>query len=127
MLNFSWATDLDPKGANNHIKDAIDRRYVTDDDDEDPSIDSSVCKFQLFIYIFVAKSFTVLYCNVLRCIVLQCIAVYCIAMIPIGIGLLPLNLFHLFSTTINNVTVCWRKKIPNRYEDKKKNDKFLFG
>ena len=67
MLNFSWATDLDPKGANNHIKDAIDRRYVTDDDDEDPSIDSSVCKFQVFIYIFVAKSFTVLYCGVLCC------------------------------------------------------------
>ncbi|XP_067934627.1 cell division cycle protein 27 homolog isoform X2 [Watersipora subatra] len=41
MLNFSWATDLDPKGANNHIKDAIDRRYVTDED-EDPSADSSL-------------------------------------------------------------------------------------
>lgn len=50
MLNFSWATDLDPKGANNHIKEAIDRRYVTDDDDDDddsmsPSIDASICKY----------------------------------------------------------------------------------
>lgn len=43
MLNFSWATDLDPKGANNHIKEAIDRRYITDED-EDPSLDTSVCK-----------------------------------------------------------------------------------
>jgi len=41
MLNFSWATDLDPKGANNHIKEAIDRRYITDED-EDPSLDTSV-------------------------------------------------------------------------------------
>ena len=32
-MNFSWAMDLDPKGANNHIKEAIDKRYVTDDDD----------------------------------------------------------------------------------------------
>ncbi|XP_074644278.1 cell division cycle protein 27 homolog [Tubulanus polymorphus] len=33
MMNFSWAMDLDPKGANNQIKEAIDKRYVTDDDD----------------------------------------------------------------------------------------------
>lgn len=48
MLNFSWATDLDPKGANNHIKEAIDRRYINDDDEEGEhtslSLDSSVCK-----------------------------------------------------------------------------------
>ena len=25
--------DLDPKGANNQIKEAIDKRYVTDDED----------------------------------------------------------------------------------------------
>ena len=24
LMHFSWATDLDPKGANNHIKDAFD-------------------------------------------------------------------------------------------------------
>ena len=33
LMNFSWANDLDPKGANNQIKEAIDKRYVTDDDD----------------------------------------------------------------------------------------------
>ena len=48
MLNFSWATDLDPKGANNHIKEAIDRRYITDED-EDPSLDTSVCKFYSYM------------------------------------------------------------------------------
>lgn len=49
MLNFSWATDLDPKGSNNHIKEAIDRRYVTDDDEnnaEDYESSSSLhCKW----------------------------------------------------------------------------------
>ena len=33
LMNFSWAMDLDPKGANNHIKEAIDKRYVTDDEE----------------------------------------------------------------------------------------------
>lgn len=33
LMNFSWAMDLDPKGANNQIKEAIDKRYVTDDED----------------------------------------------------------------------------------------------
>lgn len=33
LMNFSWAMDLDPKGANNQIKEAIDKRYVTDEDD----------------------------------------------------------------------------------------------
>lgn len=27
-MNFSWANDLDPKGTNNQIKEAIDKRYV---------------------------------------------------------------------------------------------------
>jgi len=27
LMNFSWAMDLDPKGANNQIKEAIDKRY----------------------------------------------------------------------------------------------------
>ena len=25
--------DLDPKGTNNHIKEAIDKRYMTDEED----------------------------------------------------------------------------------------------
>lgn len=33
QMNFSWAIDLDPKGANNQIKDAIDKRYLPDDED----------------------------------------------------------------------------------------------
>ena len=33
LMNFSWAMDLDPKGINNQIKEAIDKRYVTEDDD----------------------------------------------------------------------------------------------
>ncbi|KAG1671421.1 Cell division cycle protein 27 [Nymphon striatum] len=33
LMNFSWATDLDPKGANNQMKEAIDKRYANDDDD----------------------------------------------------------------------------------------------
>lgn len=33
QMNFSWAIDLDPKGANNQIKEAINKRYLPDDDD----------------------------------------------------------------------------------------------
>ena len=33
QMYFSWAVDLDPKGANNQIKEAIDKRYLPDDDD----------------------------------------------------------------------------------------------
>jgi len=33
LINFSWATDLDPKGTNNHIKEALDKRCMVDDDD----------------------------------------------------------------------------------------------
>ncbi|GFN99844.1 cell division cycle protein 27 homolog [Plakobranchus ocellatus] len=33
MMNFSWAMDLDPKGLNNQIKEAVNKRYVTEDDD----------------------------------------------------------------------------------------------
>lgn len=32
-MNFSWAIDLDPKGSNNQIKEAINKRYLPDDDD----------------------------------------------------------------------------------------------
>ena len=32
-MYFSWAVDLDPKGANNQIKEAIDKRYLPEDDD----------------------------------------------------------------------------------------------
>uniref|UniRef100_S4RD56 Cell division cycle protein 27 homolog n=1 Tax=Petromyzon marinus TaxID=7757 RepID=S4RD56_PETMA len=34
LMNFSWAMDLDPKGANNQIKEAIDKRYLPDDDEQ---------------------------------------------------------------------------------------------
>ena len=33
-MSFSWAMDLDPKGANNQIKEVIDRQYSKDDDDD---------------------------------------------------------------------------------------------
>ena len=32
-MHFSWAVDLDPKGANNQIKEAVDKRYLPEDDD----------------------------------------------------------------------------------------------
>ena len=32
-MNFSWAMDLDPKGANNQIKEAIDKRYLPEDEE----------------------------------------------------------------------------------------------
>lgn len=32
LMNFSWAMELDPKGANNTIKDVIDKQYPGDDD-----------------------------------------------------------------------------------------------
>ena len=32
-MHFSWAVDLNPKGANNQIKEAVDKRYLPDDDD----------------------------------------------------------------------------------------------
>lgn len=31
MMHFSWAMDLDPQGSNNHIKEAIDKHYQSDD------------------------------------------------------------------------------------------------
>lgn len=34
LMNFSWAMDLDPKGANNTIKEAIDKRYLPEDESE---------------------------------------------------------------------------------------------
>lgn len=34
-MNFSWAMDLDPKGANNQIKEAIDKRYLPEDEGRD--------------------------------------------------------------------------------------------
>ncbi|XP_077997819.1 cell division cycle protein 27 homolog [Glandiceps talaboti] len=33
LMNFSWAMDLDPKGTNNQIKEAIDKRYLPDDEE----------------------------------------------------------------------------------------------
>jgi len=44
LTNFSWATDLDPKGTNNHIKEALDKRCMVDDDDADDN-SSNLCTF----------------------------------------------------------------------------------
>jgi anaphase-promoting complex subunit 3 len=41
LINFSWAMDLDPKGANNQIKEVIDRQYANDDDEVVVCLDSS--------------------------------------------------------------------------------------
>lgn len=40
-MNFSWAMDLDPKGANNGIKEVIDRQYANDEDEVVVCLDSS--------------------------------------------------------------------------------------
>jgi hypothetical protein len=40
-MNFSWAMELDPKGINNQIKEAIDKRYATDEDEASSQIDDS--------------------------------------------------------------------------------------
>ena len=47
LMNFSWAMDLDPKGANNNIKEAIDKRYVTDEDEPQQGGLVCVIKFVL--------------------------------------------------------------------------------
>lgn len=41
QMNFSWAIDLDPKGANNQIKEAINKRYLPDDDDTTMGLDTA--------------------------------------------------------------------------------------
>ncbi|KAJ7380485.1 anaphase-promoting complex subunit cdc27 [Desmophyllum pertusum] len=41
QMNFSWAIDLDPKGANNQIKEAINKRYLPDDDDNTMGLDTA--------------------------------------------------------------------------------------
>lgn len=33
-MSFSWAMDLDPKGANNQIKEVIDRQYAKDEEED---------------------------------------------------------------------------------------------
>ncbi|CAN8005409.1 unnamed protein product, partial [Ixodes hexagonus] len=38
LMNFSWAMDLDPKGANNQIKESIDKRGSAEDEDNDASL-----------------------------------------------------------------------------------------
>ncbi|XP_074597218.1 cell division cycle protein 27 [Brevipalpus obovatus] len=40
LMNFSWAMDLDPKGANNPIKEVIDKHYANDDDEVVVCLDS---------------------------------------------------------------------------------------
>uniref|UniRef100_A0A2C9JCN1 Cell division cycle protein 27 homolog n=1 Tax=Biomphalaria glabrata TaxID=6526 RepID=A0A2C9JCN1_BIOGL len=42
MMNFSWAMDLDPKGLNNQIKEAVDKRYVSEDDDPQARLDQEI-------------------------------------------------------------------------------------
>ncbi|XP_039273316.1 cell division cycle protein 27 homolog [Styela clava] len=37
VISFSWAMDLDPKGANNQIKEAIDKQHLPDDEEDDMS------------------------------------------------------------------------------------------
>ena len=41
QMNFSWAIDLDPKGANNQIKEAINKRYLPDDEDTTMGLDAA--------------------------------------------------------------------------------------
>lgn len=40
LMNFSWAMDLDPKGANNPIKEVIDKHYAKDDEEVVVCLDS---------------------------------------------------------------------------------------
>lgn len=51
-MNFSWAMDLDPKGANNQIKEAIDKRYLPDDEEpitQEEQI-SEYCPYELGLF-----------------------------------------------------------------------------
>ncbi|NP_958857.1 cell division cycle protein 27 homolog [Danio rerio] len=47
LMNFSWAMDLDPKGANNQIKEAIDKRYLPDDDEPVTPDDYPYCSTEV--------------------------------------------------------------------------------
>lgn len=58
-MNFSWAMDLDPKGANNQIKEAIDKRYLPDD--EEPVIPED--------YPYYSSEFTQFPQNRLKCLI----------------------------------------------------------
>ena len=54
LMNFSWAMDLDPKGANNQIKEAIDKRYLPDDEEpvtEDYPYDSGTLQPYAFVLV----------------------------------------------------------------------------
>jgi len=51
LINFSWATDLDPKGTNNHIKEALDKRCMVDDDDDDDDNASNLCTLPSWYFI----------------------------------------------------------------------------
>ncbi|XP_055008431.1 cell division cycle protein 27 homolog [Boleophthalmus pectinirostris] len=46
LMNFSWAMDLDPKGANNQIKEAIDKRYLPDDEGPEEMADADDTQLQ---------------------------------------------------------------------------------
>ena len=51
LINFSWAMDLDPKGTNNHIKETINKRYLTEEDD------SSMCAVGFYTDFFMEAEF----------------------------------------------------------------------
>lgn len=59
-MNFSWATDLDPRGANNQIKGAIDKQYTNEDDDVHGSNDQSKPNYY-FINTMSVTSFHVIF------------------------------------------------------------------
>lgn len=60
-MNFSWAMELDPKGINNQIKEAIDKRYATDEDES--QIDDSG-RFRILM--FMDTLFLVLFVHIYR-------------------------------------------------------------
>ena len=57
MMNFSWAHDLDPKGTNNHIKEAIDKLQGSDDIGGFSRRDGKV----LFVILLIAVKFSFLF------------------------------------------------------------------
>lgn len=52
LMNFSWATDLDPRGANNQIKGAIDKQYTNEDEETHGTAEQSNYIFKSFPYIY---------------------------------------------------------------------------
>lgn len=48
LMNFSWATDLDPRGANNQIKGAIDKQYTNEDEEAHGTAEQSKKNFYVY-------------------------------------------------------------------------------